>query len=250
MALKFELYCLALMNSLLRTLALVWLVITCLSAQEPETTEEKKPRGKVVHFIYTSMPEGVANPVTVLTGTVMTELTLSKRMASEPVKIPADGIVRLVRKLETPPAAGQLPYKIIAQTTIAENIQKALVILMPVKANPEGLLFQCKTIDLASFKGGDYLFINLTTLNVAVDMGTNKIPLKPADMKIYNAPTVTEPINVPIRYSYYDATKEEWNVISSSTVALYGTRREICIFSWDPRYNRIDYHGITFPVTN
>jgi hypothetical protein len=238
------------MKQFFRSIALVCAVISSISAQETGIAEVKQLRGKVVHFIYTSMPEGVENPVTVLTGTVMTELTLSKRMASEPVKIPADGIVRLVRKLETPPAAGQLPYKIIAQTTIAENIQKALVVLMPVKANPEGLLFQCKTIDLASFKGGDYLYINLTTLNVAVDMGTTKIPLKPADMKIYNAPTVTEPINVPIRYSYYDAAKEEWNVISSSTVALYGTRREICIFSWDPRFNRIDYHGITFPVAN
>jgi hypothetical protein len=26
------------------------------------------------------------------------------------------------------------------------------------------------------------------------------------------------------------------------------TRREICIFSWDPQYNRVDYHGITFAV--
>jgi hypothetical protein len=238
------------MNFFIRLLSLSCLCVNLLSAQDSETTELKKIRGKVVHFIYTSMPEGVENPVTVMAGNQLSTITLSKRMASEGVKIPPDGIVRLVRKLEAAPAPGQLPYQIIAQTTIPENVEKALVILMPMKTNPQGHLFQCQTIDLATFRGGDYLYLNLTTLNVRVDMGKNVIPLKPAEVKVFNAPLELKDTNVPVRYSFFDTAKNEWNMISSSTVALYGTRREICIFSWDPRYSRIDYHGITFPVTN
>ena len=37
-------------------------------------------------------------------------------------------------------------------------------------------------------------------------------------------------------------------MISASTIVLYPKRREICIFSWDTRFNRIAYHGLTFPV--
>jgi hypothetical protein len=37
--------------------------------------------------------------------------------------------------------------------------------------------------------------------------------------------------------------------LSASTVVLQSTRREICIFSWDAGLERVDYHGITFPVT-
>lgn len=233
-------------------LLLAWLLAfpTSLCAQETEIAEVKPARGRVAYFIYTSIPEGVENPITVLAGTSTVQVNLSKRMASEGVKIPADGIVRLVRKLEAAPAPGQLPYQIIAQTTIPENVEKALVILMPVKTNPQGHLFQCRTIDLASFRGGDYLYLNLTTLNVRVDMGKNVIPLKPAEVKVFNAPADIKDTNVPIRYSFFDTAKNEWNMITSSTVALYGTRREICIFSWDAQYGRIDYHGITFPATN
>lgn len=39
------------------------------------------------------------------------------------------------------------------------------------------------------------------------------------------------------------------DLLRASPVVLLPTRREICIFSWDPRFGRIDYHGLTFPVS-
>jgi hypothetical protein len=54
---------------------------------------------------------------------------------------------------------------------------------------------------------------------------------------------------VPIRYSYFHPVIKVWKMLSASTVVLRSTRREIWIFSWDPRFKRVDYHGITFPVT-
>ncbi len=238
------------MKQMIQRFWLAVLLVLPLSAQEAEQPEVRAARGRLAYFIYTSMPEGMENPVSIMTGKDISELTLSKRMASEGVKIPADGIVRVVRKLAAPPAPGELPYQILAQTIVPENVTKALIILIPIKPTGNGILFQCKVQDLAAFKGGDYLYMNLTNLNVAVEMGPTKIPVKPGETKIYDSPVSAEPTNIPIRYSYFDTTKEEWNVLSASTVVLYGTRREICIFSWDTRYNRIDYHGITFPVTD
>ena len=60
---------------------------------------------------------------------------------------------------------------------------------------------------------------------------------------------MSKPENMPIMYQFHDPEAGKWKLITASTVVLRPTRREICIFSWDERYQRVDYHGITFPVT-
>lgn len=239
----------------MKTLFLSLLLVLCtdlpLLAQNGESREPRKPRGRVAYLIYTSMPEGVENPVDVLSGKEITELTLSKRMSSDPVKITADGIIRIVREAEAGPDDDpeKPKYETLAKASIPDNVSKALVILIPL-AKPKGnLLFRTKVQDLASFKGGDYLYLNLSPMNIKVDLAKTKIGLKPGDTKIYDAPALKKSTNIPIRYSYYHPEKKSWKMLSASTVVLRSTRREICIFSWDPRFKRVSYHGITFPVS-
>ena len=227
-----------------------FIAISPLCAQtEAPTAPAKKAAGRVAYFVYTSIPDDVENPVTIMTGTETTQLNLSKRAASEGVKIPADGIIRLVKKVENPEDPAKPLWKTLAQATIAENINKALVILLPAPKNTNGIVFQPRILDLAGFKGGDYLYLNLTTLNVAVEMGTTKIEIKPGETKIYDCPKLAGPQNVAVRYNFFHPKLQEWQMISASTVVLRDTRREICIFSWDTQYERMDYVGITFPVT-
>ena len=220
-----------------------------LTAQNNATNEPRQAKGRVAWLVYTSMPEGLENPVTVMTGKDLIQLTLSKRAVSEPVKIPADGIIRVVRKVENPQDPAKPSYLTLAQATVPEGLDKALIILVPLAKPQNDRVFQAKVQDLAAFKGGDYLYLNLTTLNVGVEMGTTKIALKPGETKIYDAPELTESTNVEVRYSFYHPTEQQWKMLSASTVVLRSTRREICIFSWDPKFGRVDYHGITFPVT-
>ena len=80
-------------------------------------------------------------------------------------------------------------------------------------------------------------------------MGETRLLVKPGATQIYDAPALAEATNVPIRYNYFHPVKQEWKMLSASTIVLRPTRREICIFSIDPRFGRVDYHGITFPVT-
>ncbi len=237
------------MKTVLLHLCLGLCTVSPLSAQKPATSEPREAKGRVAWLIYTSMPEGLENPVSVMTGKDIIQLTLSKRSPSEPVKIPADGIIRIVRKVANPQDPAKPNFLTLAQATVPEGVGKALIILAPVAKSDSGLVFQAKVQDLASFNGGDYLYLNLTTLNIAVEMGTNKIGLKPGETKIYDAPELTESTNVPIRYSFFHPTEQQWKVLSASTVVLRSTRREICIFSWDAQFGRVDYHGITFPVT-
>jgi hypothetical protein len=237
------------MKTVLLHLWLGFFAVSPLLAQKDATSEPRQAKGRVAWFIYTSMPEGLENPVSVMTGKDLIQLTLSKRSPSEPVKIPADGILRVVRKVANPDDPAKPNYLTLAQAIIPDGVGKALIILAPVAKPDSALVFQAKVQDLAAFTGGDYLYLNLTTLNIAVEMGTTKIGLKPGETKIYDAPELTESTNVPVRYSFFHPTQQQWQVLSASTVVLRSTRREICIFSWDPRFGRVDYHGITFPVT-
>ena len=217
-------------------------------AQEAASREPHQAKGRVAWLVYTSMPEGFENPVSVLTGKDIVKVTLSKRAASEAVHIPADGCLRIVRPSENPDPK-QPQYLTLAQANIPDGVSKALIILVPAAAPQGDLVFQAKVQDLATFTGGSYLYLNLTSLNVGVEMGTTKLALKPGDTKIYAAPVLEKATNVPLRYSFFEPTQHQWQVLSASTVVLQSTRREICIFSWDPRFGRVDYHGITFPVT-
>jgi len=47
---------------------------------------------------------------------------------------------------------------------------------------------------------------------------------------------------------YYLAAEKKWKMITSTTVVVQPTRREICVFSWDAKRKRIDYQGATFPI--
>ncbi len=223
----------------------------CFLALSLMAQEESKPpetNGRVAWFVYTSMPEGIDNPVTILSGTEITEVTLSKRSPSMPIKIPADGILKLVRKVENPDDPEKPNYQTLAQALVPKEVNKALIILIPTAKNPNGIVFQSRVKDLSLFNGGNSMYLNMTNLKVGVELGATKMVIEPGQDKIHSDPNLSEPTNMAVRYSYYHPEKKEWKILSASTIVIYPTRREICIFSWDERYERVDYHGITFPV--
>jgi len=220
-----------------------------LIAQDDDGDKQRKAKGRVAWFVYTSMPEGLENPVSIMSGKDISVVSLSKRSPSEAVKIPTDGILRIVREVANPEDPAKPKLLTLAQAQVPEGVSKALIILIPVADNPQGLVFQAKIQDLATFKGGGWLFLNMTKVKVAVEMGKTGLEIKPGEVKIYDAPTLSEPVEMPIRYNYFHPVQQKWKMLSASTIVLYSTRREICIFGWDPKYDRIEKHGITFPVT-
>lgn len=237
------------MKSIVLHLILALLAVHPSFAQEADDEDgSSEPSGRSAWFVYTDLPEGMENPVKVMSNKEIIELKLSKREPSDPVHVAEDGILRIVRLKPNPKDPKKPEYTTIAQTTVSKNVQKCLIILTPIASNPQGLLFQCAPIDLASFKGGSTLYLNMTKSPIRVDLGNTKLHIQPSSSKIYNDPAITQPTNVPIRYSYYKTEKKQWKMLSSSTIVVYPSRREICIFNWDPKLNRIDYHGITVSV--
>lgn len=220
-----------------------------LLAQDAQEVEPSKSLGRVAWFVYTSMPEGMENPITVQSGDDLLQVSLSKRSPSEPVKIPADGILRIVRKVENPKDPAKPTYLTLGQAIIPEGVDKALVILKSAAENPAGRVFDTKVMDLAEFKGGSWLFLNTTDTKIGVDLGGSKIEINPGETRIIGDEPSSEATNMTIRYFFQHPKNPEWKLLSASTVVIYSNRREICIFSWDPRFKRVDYHGITIPVT-
>jgi hypothetical protein len=233
----------------LPALASCLLGTTVLHAENEESDTSKTLAGRQVWFAAASIPEGLENPVKILTEDKITEVLLSNRMASDPVRIPKDGFISIVRQVENPKDPSKPVYQTLAKATIAAETHKALIMLVPTgKAAGDGLMFHAKVQDLAGFKGGDYLYLNLTKMNVAVQLGGDKITLKPGETSISKAPLIKEPLNTEVSYHFFHPSREKWLLLSASTVVRLPSRREICVFSWDTRYERLNYHGITFPV--
>jgi hypothetical protein len=236
------------MKKLFLCSCLTFFAISPLFAQEDASNKERQVKGRMAWFVYTNMPEGLENPVSVMSGQVVSQLLLSKLSPSDPVKIPADGILRIVRKVENPKDPGKPEYLTLAQAIVPEAVSSAMVILMPVAKSSSGLLFQTKVQDLDALKGGDCMFLNMTNLKIGIELGKAKLEVNPGQVTTHNPLGSSESISLPIRLSYFHPKRNEWAMITASTVALYSTRRELCIFNWDARFNRVDYESITFPV--
>jgi hypothetical protein len=227
--------------------ALACQALSSVRAQEPEGGEG----GRQVWFAATAIPADLENPIRVMIGEDVLEVELSSRMTSESVAIKPDGIVRVVRPVPDPANAGETILRDIARATVPEGVAKALIILIPrAEPTPAGILFHTIVQDLAKFGGGDYMFMNLTKLPVAVQLGEKKIALRPGQTEITRAGALDDAVQTPISYHFQNAENGEWQLISASTVVLMPTRREICVFSWDEQYDRINYRGITFPVAD
>lgn len=216
---------------------------------QSEPAGGKRHGGRSVWFACLSKPEGLENPVNVLAGGKLTKLELPEFMASEPVAIPDDGVLRIVREGPDPTNQGKMKYLILAEAKVPEGIREALVILAPLPKPQGDLLFGYKVQDLANFKGGDRLYINLSDTNIRVRLGNATVMVNPKLTNIFKAPPMAKSTNTPIMYEFFHPERKEWLILSASTVVLRPTRREICVFDNGSRIGNIKNYKILFPVS-
>jgi len=229
-------------------LVLLLLFPSQLFGQHLESDEKREVRGRKAWLVATVIPDDLENPVTIMVGKDLTKVTLSKRSVGDPVKVPKDGLIRMVREITDPEDPSKTVFRTLAEARVPESVNQALVIFVPVKETESGVLFGTKVQDLAKFTGGETLYMNLSPRNIKVILGNDVIGLRSGDLKIHEVTGLEKAVNKAISYHQFDPVKKKWKLLSASTIVLRPTRREICIFSWDPRFDRIDYHGVTFPV--
>lgn len=207
---------------------------------------QSKDKSRTAWIISSDIPKGINNPIILRIGDTFTEIILSKRGPSEPINIPTDGMIGILQKTDAAAGSDKTGYLSLSEVRIDSGINQALIVLTPDFKNPEQPVFQNKVQDLASFNNGEWLYINTTKFSVKVEMNDDKLVIGPEASSILKAKVSAESTKMTMSYLPDANNADDWKIISSSNVAIYDTRREICIFSWDERYKRINYHGITF----
>lgn len=238
------------MRNFLCPLCFLMAGILPLFGQSDSPGKNRESAGRTAWFACLAIPEGLENPAKILAVDKITELELSPFMASAAVKIPADGILRIVRVVSDPADPKKTKYIILAEAKIPETVDEALIILGPLPQPKSDLLFQAKVQDLANFKGGDRLFINLSDTEIGVKIGDTAVAVPVKKAAIYASPKLANPANMPIVYRFYHPEQKKWKLLTASTVVITPTRREICVFSNGSRIGKIKKHGILFPVQN
>lgn len=222
--------------------------ILALAAQTDAPGETKRVAGRTAWFACISIPDGLENPVKVLSGKDLTEVKLEKFLTSGPVKIPDDGFIRIVRVVPNPENQEKPKYLILAEAKIPESVREALIILSPLTKPDGDRIFQAQVQDLATFKGGDRLYINLSDSQIRIKLGNSNVIVAPKQANIYTSPNLAQVTNMPIMYEFYHPAEKQWKIISASTVVVRPTRREICVFNNGNRIGNIQNHKILFPV--
>lgn len=215
--------------------------------QSADKQESTKATGRSAWFIYSRLPETVTNPVKILSGKSLVEVTLSKRQPSQPVKIPQDGKLSVVREEPNPEKPDEKILVALAQAQVPEGMQKALIILIPLDKPNAGKVFTTRIQSLSEFRGGDWLFLNLTNAEIGIQFGSEKTLVKSGGTGIRENRSITESTNIPFSYHFRTPGEQEWKLLTASTAVVMPSRREICIFSVNPQNGRIAYDGITFP---
>lgn len=217
--------------------------------EEVQGEPPKKITGRKAWFLCTAIPDDLKNPVSVMVEEQIQQVTLSIRNMSDPFPVRGEGLVKIVKEIPNPEKADSTTYQILSQSKVPDHIQNALIILVPApKNNNQKLVFMSKVIDLNDFKGGDYLYLNLSPAEVGITLGEHRSVLKPGELKIQENRDISKATNKMISMHYHSAKEDKWKMIVASTVVVQPSRREICIFHWDEKSGRMDYRGATFPV--
>lgn len=230
---------------------LIW--ICCLgliSAQwmNGQTTPPAEPEvaGRKVWIVATTMPEGVENPLPVMAGETVHMVRMHLRAMGSAIPIDETGLVRAVKPITAPD--GKITYQELSRSVVPEDVREALIVLVPKAKDSEGLLFSSKVIDLSKFKEGGTLYVNLVKTKIGITIGEHKTVVKPGGMEFINPLEGEDKAVLPVRF-FYEIPKEpdaEWKLMTSSKMAIFKSRREICIFYYNEEIQNVDFRGIPF----
>jgi hypothetical protein len=198
--------------------ALLLFACQCVSAQTP-TEKAKEVSGRKAWLVATSMPDDVSNPLKILSNNELHEVKIYLRSIVHPVKVDDTGIVRAVKEIVSD--NGQVSYENLSLSTLPEGVREALIVLVPRKDGAAGLRFNSKVIDLAEFKGGGCLYVNLVGTKIGIVVGEHKALVKPGEMKFINALGEKEKEAKLVSFFYEVPKEEEWKLMNSFKKGIY-----------------------------
>lgn len=225
----------------LGTIAITALMMSA-ELQAQESSDE--PKGRKAWILAPYLPEGIDNPMTFISAGKIHTVRIHSRSMGEAMPVDQDGIVRAVKL--TPNPNGKPVVENLSLVKIPQQTRECLIVLLPSADKESKLAFDSTVLDLSKFKNGGFLYVNLTTAKLGIEVGEQKMTLKPGGIDFLNALEKQETAIQKIAYYYEDPNDEKWKMMASSKVAAYGTRREICVFFYNERMGALDYRGLSF----
>jgi len=221
-----------------------WILLLILLSPQWVCAQTREVRGRKAWIMAAVMPDDVSNPLKIISGGKLEEVKIYMRSMGQPVKVDETGIVRAVK--EVIGEDGEVLYENLSMSIVPEGVREALIVLVPRKEGAGGLRFNSKVIDLAEFKGGGILYVNLVNTKIGIKIGDHKALVKPGGMEFIN-PLDQDETGVMRVAFYYEVPKEkQWKLMNSSKMAFYASRREICIFFYNKNIENVDFRGIPF----
>lgn len=218
-----------------------------MSGQTTAPTQEKPEiEGRRVWIVATSLPKDMENPLPVMTGETMHKVRMHLRAMGSAIPIDETGLVRAVKPITDPD--GKITYQDLSRSLVPEGVREALIVLVPKAKDSEGLRFNSRVIDLSKFKEGGTLYVNLVKTKIGITIGEHKTVVKPGGMEFINPLDGEDKAVLPVRF-FYEIPKEsdaEWKLMTSSKMAIFKSRREICIFFYNEEIENVDFRGIPF----
>jgi len=192
------------------------------------------------------MPKDIENPLKILSAEKIHEVKMYRRAVGDPVKVDETGIVRAVKVIIDD--EGNETYQNLSYSKIPEGVRQALIILVPSPKDSTGLRFRSKVIDLSKFKKGGFLYVNLTSAQLGITLGEKKTVIQSGKMEFVNALGNQQKAVMPVQYYYKlkHPGEQKWQLMVSSKMAIFDSRREICVFYYNERIKNVDFRGIPF----
>jgi hypothetical protein len=212
------------------------------------TPEDSDVSGRKAWVYATTIPKDLDNPLKILSAEKVHEVKMYRSSMSSPVKVNKEGIVRVVKVIID--EEGEETYQNFSYSKIPEGVREALIILVPEEKNADGLRFKSKVIDLSKFKRGGRLYVNLVRTKIGVTIGDLKKVIAPGKMEFIN-PLGNKDKDVKHVQFFYNSPKGdkgEWKLMTSGKMAIYKSRREICVFFYNEQIENVDFRGIPFMI--
>ena len=152
-----------------------------------------------VKAIYFRAPADAPEKLYLHVGEQVFELLLPRRSFSRPIDLPAGDIVIRISEKET------LPPETPAEETVNLKIpasQKDLLFLTYPNANQKGPGVAVQPLDAAKVPLGEMMWVNTTTFTVGGTVGSEKIVVRPGEIKMVDAPARRGDLNYPVRLDF------------------------------------------------
>lgn len=230
----------------------IWLsclLSLCLSPSTSSAQEQEKKAKRGVRFVCTAFAPGIPNTLWMAQGDNLVEVPLNTRKPGDYYPISNTGTVILGKRTDDPEKP-ILPLAIGSPPNQGKNFI-GLLIPMPnsKKTQKLGTRYHIHFIDEGKFRFGHCYFLNLTQKPILVNIDKKRITLRKGENKIFEPGNLAQPRNVAVsiycKFSPIRLQKENWRLITASTWRMRSTRKEFCIFYWDPAHNRPAIKALT-----